>query len=67
ITKIEGDQVTVDFNHVMAGKTLNFSVEVIDVRDATREELSHGHAHGPGGAHHESAKDDSCGPGCGCH
>ena len=52
ITKIEGDQVTVDFNHVMAGKTLNFSVEVIDVRDATREELSHGHAHGPGGAHH---------------
>lgn len=52
ITKIEGDQVTVDFNHVMAGKTLNFSVEVIEVRDATREELSHGHAHGPGGHHH---------------
>ena len=41
-----------DFNHVMAGKTLNFSVEVIEVRDATREELSHGHAHGPGGHHH---------------
>ena len=40
ITKIEGDQVTVDFNHVMAGKTLEFSVEVVDVREATKDEVA---------------------------
>lgn len=52
IRKIEGDKVTVDFNHPLAGKTLHFSVTVKDVRAATAEELSHGHAHGGDGHHH---------------
>ncbi|HEY4612916.1 MAG TPA: peptidylprolyl isomerase, partial [Bacteroidota bacterium] len=51
ITKIAGDKVTVDANHPLAGKTLNFDVKVVEVRAATAEELSHGHVHGPGGAH----------------
>lgn len=46
------DRVELDGNHPLAGETLNFDVEVIAVRDATEEELSHGHAHGEGGHHH---------------
>lgn len=46
------DSVTVDANHPLAGVELNFAVEVVEVRDATKEELSHGHVHGPGGHHH---------------
>ena len=52
VTAIEGDQVTIDYNHQMAGKTLQFSVEVVEVRPADPEELPHGHVHGPGGHHH---------------
>jgi FKBP-type peptidyl-prolyl cis-trans isomerase SlyD len=52
ITAIDGDEVTVDGNHPLAGETLNFDVTVVDVRDATEEELEHGHVHGPGGHHH---------------
>ena len=52
IEKIEGDEVTVDFNHPLAGKTLHFDVKVRDVRAATAEELSHGHVHGAGCHHH---------------
>jgi FKBP-type peptidyl-prolyl cis-trans isomerase SlyD len=52
IVGIEGDQVTVDGNHPLAGVTLSFDVSVLDVRDASKEELSHGHVHGPGGHHH---------------
>ena len=52
IKAIEGDQVTIDFNHPLAGQTLTFDLELIEVRDATEEELSHGHVHGPGGHHH---------------
>jgi FKBP-type peptidyl-prolyl cis-trans isomerase SlyD len=52
VTQIMGDMVTIDANHVLAGKNLNFDVEVMDVRAATEEELSHGHVHGPGGHHH---------------
>jgi len=52
VTEIEGDQVTIDYNHQMAGKTLRFEVEVIEVRNASEEELAHGHVHGPGGHHH---------------
>jgi FKBP-type peptidyl-prolyl cis-trans isomerase SlyD len=52
VAKVEGDDITVDPNHPLAGKTLNFSGSVIEVRDATQEELAHGHAHGPGGHHH---------------
>lgn len=49
---IQGDMVTVDGNHALAGKNLNFDVEITEVRDATAEELDHGHVHGPGGHHH---------------
>lgn len=52
IVKIEGDTVTVDGNHPLAGQTLAFDVEVISVRDASAEELEHGHVHGEGGHHH---------------
>ena len=52
VTAVAGDMVTVDGNHPLAGETLNFDVEVTEVRKATLEELSHGHVHGPGGHHH---------------
>lgn len=52
VTQVAGDMVTVDGNHPLAGETLNFEVEITEVRDATEEELSHGHVHGPGGHHH---------------
>jgi len=42
---VEGEEVTVDFNHPLAGKDLDFQVEVVKVREATPEELLHGHAH----------------------
>jgi FKBP-type peptidyl-prolyl cis-trans isomerase SlyD len=52
ITNVEDETVTIDFNHPLAGKNLNFDIELVDVRDATAEELSHGHVHGPDGHHH---------------
>ena len=52
VTKVENDSVTIDANHPLAGVTLLFSVEVMEVRDASAEELSHGHVHGAGGHHH---------------
>lgn len=52
IAAIEGDAVTVDGNHPLAGKHLNFAIEITDVRDASVEEVLHGHVHGPGGHHH---------------
>ena len=52
IAKIDGEEVTLDMNHPLAGMRLNFDVEVVDVRDATEEELAHGHVHGPGGHEH---------------
>jgi len=52
IMAIDGDEVTVDGNHPLAGETLNFDVTVVDVRDATSEELEHGHVHGPGAHDH---------------
>jgi len=52
VTKVGRFNVDVDFNHPLAGRTLVFDVEVVDVRDATQEELQHGHAHGPGGVEH---------------
>jgi FKBP-type peptidyl-prolyl cis-trans isomerase SlyD len=52
VLKVEGDQVTVDANHPLAGVPLTFDVKVVDVREATEEEKSHGHAHGPGGHQH---------------
>lgn len=52
VTHIAGDMVTIDGNHPLAGKALSFEVEITDVRQATEEELSHGHVHGAGGHHH---------------
>ena len=52
IVKIDGDNVTIDLNHPLAGKTLHFSIEVKDVRAATEAELEHGHAHDPHDHHH---------------
>jgi FKBP-type peptidyl-prolyl cis-trans isomerase SlyD len=52
VTHVGLDGVTVDANHPLAGVELNFVVEVMDVRDASQEEISHGHVHGPGGHHH---------------
>ncbi|HCY76852.1 MAG: peptidylprolyl isomerase [Ignavibacterium sp.] len=52
ITSVEDETVTIDFNHPLAGKNLNFDLELVDVRDATAEELAHGHVHGAGGHHH---------------
>ncbi len=52
VTQVAEEMVTVDANHPLAGQTLHFEVEVAEVRDATAEELEHGHVHGPGGHHH---------------
>ena len=52
VTKIEKENVTLDLNHPLAGEALNFDVEITEVRDATEEELSHGHVHGPEGHAH---------------
>lgn len=52
VTQILGDMVTLDGNHPLAGQALNFDIEVTEVREATEEELEHGHVHGPGGHHH---------------
>ena len=51
VTAVDGDQVTIDANHPMAGKTLHFDVEVVSVRDATEQELEHGHVHAHGHDH----------------
>ncbi len=52
VTDVGENEVTVDGNHPLAGEALTFDVEVTEIRDATSEELSHGHVHGPGGHHH---------------
>jgi FKBP-type peptidyl-prolyl cis-trans isomerase SlyD len=51
VTKIDGDQITIDGNHPMAGEALTFDVEVMDIRPATADELSHQHIHGEGCNH----------------
>jgi len=52
VTNVGLSEITVDANHPLAGVELNFAVEVISIREATEEELAHGHVHGPGGHHH---------------
>lgn len=52
VTQITEQAVTLDGNHPLAGEDLEFDVEMVDSRDATAEEMAHGHAHGPGGHHH---------------
>ncbi|MEX1111470.1 MAG: peptidylprolyl isomerase [Chthoniobacterales bacterium] len=64
VTAVDGDTITVDANHPLAGETLTFAVTVRDVRPARPEEITHGHVH-----HANSHADDDCcgGGGCGCH
>jgi FKBP-type peptidyl-prolyl cis-trans isomerase SlyD len=80
ITEIDGDEVVVDGNHMLAGQELLFSVEVVATREATLEEIAHGHIHGEhdecgcgdhdhdscgcGGHHHHHHHHDGC---CGGH
>jgi FKBP-type peptidyl-prolyl cis-trans isomerase SlyD len=52
VVKAGRHSADVDTNHPLAGQTLNFDIEIMELRPATAEELSHGHAHGPGGHHH---------------
>jgi FKBP-type peptidyl-prolyl cis-trans isomerase SlyD len=52
VKAVEADKVHVSGNHPLAGQRLNFKIEVMSIRKATREELAHGHVHGPGGHHH---------------
>jgi FKBP-type peptidyl-prolyl cis-trans isomerase SlyD len=52
VTNVGLEGITVDGNHPLAGVELNFAVEVMEVRNATSEELNHRHVHGPGGHHH---------------
>ncbi len=52
VVAVDDDSVTIDANHPLAGETLNFDVEVMSIRDATAEEIEHGHVHGEGGCGH---------------
>ena len=52
VTEVTDENVTVDGNHALAGQSLNFAIEVTEVRAASAEELEHGHVHGPGGHQH---------------
>jgi FKBP-type peptidyl-prolyl cis-trans isomerase SlyD len=52
VKEVTDEFVIIDGNHPLAGVELNFDVEVLEVREATEEELAHGHVHGPGGHHH---------------
>jgi FKBP-type peptidyl-prolyl cis-trans isomerase SlyD len=52
VTAVTEELVTVDGNHPLAGKNLNFDVSIESVREATEEELEHGHVHGAGGQEH---------------
>ena len=67
ITAVEGDEVVVDGNHMLAGQSLLFSVEVVGIREATTEEIAHGHIHsghehgcGCGGHDHDEEEGHSC-------
>ncbi|MDG1752397.1 MAG: peptidylprolyl isomerase [Thalassotalea sp.] len=53
VIDVQDDEITVDGNHPLAGIDLKFDVEILEVRDATEEELTHGHVHGEGGCGHE--------------
>lgn len=70
VVEVKGDVVVMDFNHMMAGKDLNFTGEVVAVREATPEELSHGHIHGSCGdecnCNGDCESGEGCGDGC-CH
>lgn len=66
ITEVDGDHVTVDGNHMLAGQELLFTVEIVDVREATLEEIAHGHIHKEGSGCCGGHDSDENGHGCGC-
>jgi FKBP-type peptidyl-prolyl cis-trans isomerase SlyD len=51
VKKVEGDKVTIDTNHPLAGVALNFDIQIVGVREATEEEIEHGHSHDGGHSH----------------
>jgi len=53
VIDVQDDEITVDGNHPLAGIDLKFDVEILEVRDATADELEHGHVHGEGGCGHQ--------------
>ncbi len=74
ITEVDGDEVVVDGNHMLAGQTLTFDVEVVALREASADEIAHGHIHQEGGCghdhdhDHDHGHDECCGGGsCGSH
>lgn len=52
ILEVNGENVKMDFNHPLAGKTLHFTGKIVDLREATTDEITHGHVHGPHGHNH---------------
>ncbi|CAM2989613.1 peptidylprolyl isomerase [Vibrio rarus] len=58
ITEVDGKEVVVDGNHMLAGQTLTFDVEVVAIREATESEIEHGHLHQAGG--HDHGDDHEC-------
>ncbi|HHE3465163.1 TPA: peptidylprolyl isomerase, partial [Pasteurella multocida] len=70
ITEVAENDVVVDGNHMLAGQELLFSVEVVATREATLEEIAHGHIHQEGGCcggHHHDSDEEGHGCGCGSH
>ncbi|MDN3608871.1 peptidylprolyl isomerase [Vibrio ostreicida] len=68
VTEVDGDEVVVDGNHMLAGQTLTFDVEVMSVREATAEEMEHGHVHKADGScggddHQHDDGEDCCSSG----
>ena len=52
VVKVGKFSVDVDMNHPLAGQAISFDIDIVDIREASAEEISHGHAHGPGGHQH---------------
>lgn len=67
VIEISDDGVTIDFNHMLAGKNLTFEVEIVELRESSEEEKSHGHVHGVGEVNHapeQETKKDCADDGC---
>lgn len=60
VIEVDGDTITIDGNHPLAGADLHFDVEVTDIRDATEQELEHGHVHAPSSSCCDSEQGSDC-------
>jgi len=58
IVDVTKDEIKLDFNHPLAGKTLHFDITVVDLREATEEELEHGHVHGDDDDEYEDEEEE---------